>query len=138
VGRNEVILIDTHVALWIATTNKSIGKRSRQLLEEAASQERLLVSAISFWEIALLVTKQRLIIDRSPTRLRRELLEAGVTELPLTGPIAIRAAQLENLHADPADRFIVATAIIHGATLMTADAALLNWPHAMQRHDASK
>ncbi len=55
-GRDEVILVDTHVAIWIATNSKSIGSRSKAILEDAAAQERLLVSAISFWEIALLVS----------------------------------------------------------------------------------
>jgi PIN domain nuclease of toxin-antitoxin system len=66
------------------------------------------------------------------------LLDAGVTELPLTGPIGILAAELPNFHADPADRLIMATAIIHGTRLMTADAALLRWPHPLQRIDASQ
>jgi PIN domain nuclease of toxin-antitoxin system len=137
VGRDEVILIDTHVAVWMATTPTLIGPKSRALIEEAASQERILISAISFWEIALLVSKQRLRIRQSPSELRAELLETGVTELPVTGPISILAVDLD-LHGDPADRFISATAIIHGTALMTADAELLRWPHALQRQDASK
>jgi PIN domain nuclease of toxin-antitoxin system len=57
-------------------------------------------------------------------------------ELPLTGEIAIAAAELEGLHADPADRFIAATAIAHNATLMTADDRLLRWRHGVRRHNA--
>jgi len=138
VGRNEVILIDTHVAIWITTDPNQIGPSSKALLEEAASQERLLISSISFWEIALLVSKQRLRIGKSSSELRLELLDTGVTELPITGPISILSVELKNLHGDPADRFIAATAVIHGATLMTADPDLLRWPHKIQRHDASK
>jgi PIN domain nuclease of toxin-antitoxin system len=52
--------------------------------------------------------------------------------------MAILSVQLEGLHPDPADRFIVATAIAHGATLMTADAKLLRWRHPLARQDASK
>jgi PIN domain nuclease of toxin-antitoxin system len=137
-GRYEVILIDTHVAIWITTDPQLIGLRSKALIEEAASQERILISSISFWEIALLVTKRRLRIGKSPSALRLELLETGVTELPITGPISILSVELNDLHGDPADRFIAATAVIHGATLMTADAELLGWPHRIQRHDASK
>ena len=51
-GRYEVILIDTHVAIWATTDPEQIGPRSRALIEEAASEERILVSSISFWEIA--------------------------------------------------------------------------------------
>ena len=50
-----------------------------------------------------------------------KVLAAGVQELPITGEIAIRAVELNNLPGDPADRFIMATAITHGATLVTAD-----------------
>lgn len=136
-GRNEVILIDTHVAIWIATETGFIGPKSKALIDSAAMEERLLISAISFWEVALLVSKRRLSIGKTPSELRQELLDAGVTELPLTGPIAILAAELK-LHGDPADRIIAATAVIHGAGLVTADAELLRWPHRIQRHDASK
>jgi PIN domain nuclease of toxin-antitoxin system len=64
------------------------------------------------------------------------MLSEGATELPLTGEIAILAGELEGLHADPADRFIAATAIAHDATLMTADNRLLQWRHGMRRHNA--
>src|SRR4051812_34335007 len=137
-GRAQVILLDTHAAVWFATDSDLLGKTSQRLADEALKDERLSVSAISFWEIALLVSKQRLMIGRSPSDLRLELLDAGVTELPLTGPIGILAAEFAGLHADPADRFILATAVIHGAGLITADALLLRWPHSIRRHDASK
>ena len=65
-------------------------------------------------------------------------MDAGIQELPLTGEVAILAVELNNLPGDPAARFITATAISHGATLMTADAALLGWPHSLRRIDASK
>jgi PIN domain nuclease of toxin-antitoxin system len=138
VERDEVILIDTHVAIWIATNQDLIGAASKALIEEAASQERVLISSISFWEIALLVSKQRLRIGKSPSELRLELLQTGVIELPVTGPVSILSVELKSLHGDPADRFIAATAVIHGATLMTADANLLRWRHPIPRQDASQ
>jgi PIN domain nuclease of toxin-antitoxin system len=64
------------------------------------------------------------------------MLSEGATELPLTGEIAILAGELEGLHGDPADRFIIATAIAHDATLVTADNRLLQWRHGMRRHNA--
>jgi PIN domain nuclease of toxin-antitoxin system len=86
----------------------------------------------------LLCAKKRFDPQRSPLELRTELLAAGVVELPLTGDIGLLAVDLANLHADPADRFIAATAIIHDATLMTADKSLLRWRHPVKRRDASK
>jgi PIN domain nuclease of toxin-antitoxin system len=60
----------------------------------------------------------------------------GVREVPLSAEIAIRASDLENLSGDPLDRFIVATALIEEASLMTADQPILDWPGRLQRHDA--
>ena len=132
-----MILLDTHAAIWFAT-DSNLGKASQDMADQALNEERLVVSAISFWEIAMLASKRRLMIGKSSSELRLQLLDAGVTELPLTGPIGILAAELANFHADPADRLIMATAIVHGAALMTADAALLRWPHPVQRIDASQ
>ena len=133
-----MILLDTHAAVWFATDSPLLGDTSRTLADQALEDERLLVSAISFWEVALLFTKRRLVIEQSPAELRLQLLDAGVTELAITGSIGIRAVELGRLHNDPADRLIVATAIVHGAALMTADSALLRWAHELPRQDASK
>jgi PIN domain nuclease of toxin-antitoxin system len=132
-----VILLDTHVALWIAT-NTALGKQSRALVEQALAEDGLAISAISFWEISLLITKKRFKTSKTAAALRAELLDTGIVELPLIGSIAILAVQLQNLHGDPADRFIAATAIAHDATLMTADARLLRWRHAVRRQNAAK
>jgi len=85
----------------------------------------------------MLVAKGRLGAARTPSQHRGMILEAGARELPITGDIAILAADL-NLHADSADRFIVATAIAHEATLLTADRALLRWRHKLPRQNAAK
>ncbi len=68
--------------------------------------------------------------------MRRQILAAGASELPLTGEIAILAGELDDLHSDPADRFIAATAIAYDATLLTADERLLRWRHTLQRQNA--
>jgi PIN domain nuclease of toxin-antitoxin system len=67
---------------------------------------------------------------------RSDLLQAGLQEVPLRGETAIRAAQLQSFHGDPADRMIVATAIENGATLITADAKILSWEPLHQKMDA--
>ena len=53
-----MILLDTHAAIWFATDSSLLGKNSRDLADEALDNERLVISAISFWEIALLVAKR--------------------------------------------------------------------------------
>ena len=86
----------------------------------------------------MLVAKGRLRSVDSASNLREVVLNSGINEIPLTGDIAILAGNLESLHGDPADRFIVATAIAHEATLMTADARLLEWRHKLRRQNAEK
>jgi PIN domain nuclease of toxin-antitoxin system len=136
-GRDEVILLDTHVIVWLATGETDIGKRSRELYERSLEAGELAVSAISFWEMAMLVAKGRLGAATSPAQHRKIIRSAGAQELPVTGDIGILAAELD-LRGDPADRLIVATAITHGATLMTADRALLSWRNALPRQNAAK
>jgi PIN domain nuclease of toxin-antitoxin system len=131
-----VILLDTQAVVWLALDSRALGKRSRRMVEKAAPDGELAISAISFWEIALLIAKNRLRRPDSVRELRQQLLNSGITELPLTGEIAISAGELESLHGDPADRFIAATAIVHDATLMTADEKLLRWRHPLRRQNA--
>jgi PIN domain nuclease of toxin-antitoxin system len=135
-GSAEVILLDTHVALWFTTDNTLLGRRSRRAADRALENGELVVSAVSFWEIALLVAKRRLRLIDSAADIRKLVLGAGIAEFPLTGEVAILAAELEALHGDPADRFIAATAITHGATLLTADERLLRWQHPLRRQNA--
>lgn len=67
---------------------------------------------------------------------RRLLLDQGLREWPLTGEIGIAATTLVDFHQDPADRFITATALLQGATLITADDRILAWSGPLRRHDA--
>ena len=55
---------------------------------------------------------------------------SGIATLPLTTGIALRAVQLQDVHRDPADRFIIATALVHDAKLLTLDGAILAYPEA--------
>ena len=131
-----MILLDTHVAIWLANDDARLGSQSRKQVLTARDNNQLSVSAISFWEIALLIAKNRLEPRSDPVTLRNDFLHTGVTELALTGDIAMLAVSLENLHADPADRFIVATSIVHDAILVTADDKLLRWRHELRRQNA--
>lgn len=137
-GSHEVILLDTHALIWMDIDDPLLGKKSRGLIAAAWTLGELAVSAMSFWECALLHSRGRLSLPQPPGVWRRELLHAGLNEWPLSGDIGILAHSLEGLHKDPADRFIAATAIFHGAALMTADERLLGWKHALKRHPASK
>jgi PIN domain nuclease of toxin-antitoxin system len=133
-----VILLDTHAAVWLANEDPALGQKSCSLALAARAEDQLAISAISFWEIALLVGRNRLELNYPPSQLRAELLDTGVLELPLTGDVALLAVELKNLHGDPADRFIIASAIAHDATLITADDRLLRWRGKVKRQHANK
>jgi PIN domain nuclease of toxin-antitoxin system len=137
VGRDEVIVLDTHAAIWMAM-DRGLGRQSQRIVDKALSEDRLAVSVITFWELAMLTAKGRLRTVESVTERRAELIATGVRELPLTGDIAILAAELDGLDGDPADRIIAATAIAHDATLVTADEKLLRWRHRLKRQDADQ
>ena len=132
-----MILLDTHAAIWLAI-DQGLGRQSQSIADKALADDRLAISAFSFWELAMLIAKRRLRAVRSAGEQRAKLLAAGLRELPLTGEIAILAAELHGLHGDPADRIIAATAIAHEATLMTADRNLLRWRHRLKRQDAER
>lgn len=90
----------------------------------------------TFWEIALLARRGRIVARLPLERWRRDLIGTGLSEIGLDGRIGIRAAELEGLHRDPADRMIVATALQTGARLLTADRHILDWPGDLDCQDA--
>ncbi len=137
-GCAKVIVLDTHVLVWSQFEQKQLGKKSVAILERRWSRGEVAVPSIAFWEVGLLIERGRLNLKISLQEWRQQLLEGGVIEFSLTSEIAIHALDFAGLHADPADRFIAATAIIHGAALMTADEKLLDWRHPLERHDATK
>lgn len=131
-----MLLLDTHVLVWLDEGNPRLGKTALQSINEALAIGQLGVAAISFWEITMLIEKQRLTLQIEPEIWRAELLQAGLEEIPLQGTSAIRAGQLQSFHGDPADRLIVATAIECSAVLVTADAKILVWDQLHQKIDA--
>ena len=131
-----MIVLDTHVLVWLDQGLPDLGPDCRASADRALADDALTVSAISFWEVAMLVTRKRLVLELGVDRWRRELLAAGLREIPVDGRVGIRAASLTDLHRDPADRFIAATAEVHEASLATADRRLLDWRSEVPRVDA--
>lgn len=141
-GRNRsgprgqsVILLDTHVLLWLRFGNARLGRESRRAIEHAWRTREVGVSAISFWEISLLLVKRRITLLQDVGAWRQRLLREGLQEIPVDGETGVRAAELAEFHADPADRIIVATAL-DGHRLMTADRRILDWPGPLSRQRA--
>jgi PIN domain nuclease of toxin-antitoxin system len=133
-----VILLDTHVLIWFAEDSPQLGPHTAKLTDAALQRDEVMVSAISFWEIAMLAEKRRLKLLLSPVTLHRRVLEQGIRELAVSGAVGIAAAQLPNFHADPADRLIVASALSLEATLITADESILEWRSALKTFDARR
>jgi PIN domain nuclease of toxin-antitoxin system len=131
------VLLDTHVLLWLDQDVPDLGSIARRQADHALRHGHLAVSAISFWEVAMLMAKGRITMTLPPAVWRRDLLRLGLIEVPLDGEVGIAAAQLDP-HCDPADRIIAATAIGIGATLLTANQALLDWQHPLPRSDARR
>ena len=132
-----MILLDTHVLLWLDSDSPQLGAQARQVIQEAWQADEVAVSAISFWEAAMLQQRGRVALTTTPTTWRDDWQAAGLRELPLNGSIALAAVTLQDFHADPADRFITATALEHNALLISADQAILNWPdRSLNRLDA--
>lgn len=131
-----MILLDTHALIWLVEADPKLGKKVRELANQALKDNELATSAITFWEVAMLVHRKRIGLSLPADVWRRRLLDMGLMEIPITGDIGITAAGLQGFHGDPADRFIAATAILGGGTLMTADKAILGWPGEMMRQDA--
>jgi len=65
-------------------------------------------------------------------------LSLGVREIGLSAEIAMQAVELDDLHGDPFDRIIIATALVEDAVLLTADRPILDWPSNMRRQDARR
>jgi PIN domain nuclease of toxin-antitoxin system len=103
-------------------------------IEDAGARRTLCVSSISVWEIALLESKGRLVLPMGAGEWIRRALERVDFELVRLEPeIAIESCRLPgSFHADPADRFLVATARIKKLTLVTRDARILKY--ARQGH----
>ena len=132
-----MILLDTQVSVWTRFGDRRLGKRTRREIDDAVRDANVAVSAISFWEIAMLHEKRRLTLLHDVAAWRDALLRDGLIEVPVDGAIGIRANELADFHADPADRLIVATAL-SGHRLVTADRRILDWSGNLDRLDAAE
>lgn len=122
-----MLLLDTCALLWLVDDQTQLSTRALELIRGNA--EELCVSAISAFEISLKHRKGRLTLPLEPERWFGLALEHhGLFECPVSWQVATRSALLPDLHADPCDRILVATAQIHGGTLLTPDPHIANYP----------
>lgn len=127
-----MIVLDTHVLIWALDDDARLGGQARAVLARASEAGGVFVSAITPWEIALLVHKGRLALADDVGAWLETVLALPALRLAALEPaIAVDSVRLPGtLHADPADRIIIATARHLGSPLLTADRALLDYGDA--------
>ena len=125
-----MILLDTHVWVWMLAGDRRYTEDLRRLVGEN-DQESLGVCSISCWEVAKLVQLGRLGLDRDVGDwLGAALAGQRIRLIPLFPRVAVESTRLPGgFHRDPADQIIVATARVLDCPLLTRDARLLAYPH---------
>jgi PIN domain nuclease of toxin-antitoxin system len=123
------MLLDTHIWLrWLASAGTN-DELPAPVLAKLQTAPDLAVSAVSCWEAAYLARKGRIHL---PLPISQWLLEAlagsGIACIPLDETMAATAAGLSDIHRDPADRFIIATALLTGRQLLTLDGVIAQYP----------
>ncbi len=120
----SLVLLDTHAFVWLLNGSERLGRKARKAIQRSLDEAAVLVSAISPWEIAMLVGKGRLVLDRDVGEcLDAALALPGVRLEPLSPGIAVASTRLPG-SLDPAERILAATARHLGASLVTEDRLL--------------
>jgi PIN domain nuclease of toxin-antitoxin system len=121
------VLLDTHVWIWLALAQSDKFSVSARTAIQASRQRW--IAAISCWELAKLVEKQRIGFSIPLlTWIERALVENEIRIAPLSPAIAVESTHLEGFHQDPADQMIVATARVAGWPVVSADHRIRDYP----------
>lgn len=120
-----MILVDTHVVVWLAFDQAQLSKNARAAIDDARRKgDGLAISDITLLELATLASKRRIRLNISLESFLREI-EVRFTILPISGRACVRALGLPAAYPkDPADRIIAGTALVEGLSLLTADRAI--------------
>lgn len=126
-----MIVLDTHTLVWWVTGDATLSKKAGKVIEREQSGGSILVSAISAWEISMLVAHGRLVLSMDVSSWLATVAEIeAVRFYPVDVEIAAKSVELPGgFHKDPADRMIVATARKLAAPLVTKDDKILSYPH---------
>lgn len=125
------LLLDTHLLLWAAGYPERLSATARLMIGDHSNE--LLFSAASLWEIAIKSGLGRSDFSVNPRLLRRELLDNGYQELPITSEHSVSIDGLPLIHKDPFDRILIAQAIVEGVALLTSDPLMAKYPGPIQR-----
>lgn len=124
-------LIDTHVLVWWINEPRKLSNKAKKIIEENIKKGEIFISSISVWEIFLLVKKGKLTLAMDPQSWVSAIESLPFVHfVPLDNNILAKSVFLNrDFHQDPVDRMIVATAMINGATIITSDEKILDYPH---------
>ncbi|MDZ7699968.1 MAG: type II toxin-antitoxin system VapC family toxin [Deltaproteobacteria bacterium] len=126
-----MIVLDTHTWVWFVSDPANLSGAAKHAIESSISHNGLFISSISVWEVALLVAKKRMafsmdVVDWISMSERMSFFQF----VPIDNRVALKSVHLpQPIHQDPADRIIIATAIVLGAPVVTKDVKLLKYPH---------
>ena len=129
-GSVDLHVLDTHVWIWLVNGGpERLIEGALNGIRRASANSALAISAISVWEVAMLESKGRLQLQMDSLEWVAEATRrAGLRVLPLSPEIAVASTRLPgDLHGDPSDRIIAATARHESAILVTRDRALLGY-----------
>jgi PIN domain nuclease of toxin-antitoxin system len=126
-----LIVLDTHAWVWWISQPELLSDSARKIVDEAARRQTIRISSISAWEVALLSARGRLQLSMDVGAWIAECEALPfITFVPVDNSIAVKSVQLPGiLHNDPADRIIIATTTMIGATLVTKDERIRQYPH---------
>jgi len=126
-----VIVLDTHVLVWWVSGNAALSKKAKALISRELKGGQIIVSAITAWEIAMLVAREKLLLSMDVEQWLSTVAEIPALQFfPLDIEVAAKSVLLPGtFHKDPADRMIVATARKLAAPLVTKDEKLRAYPH---------
>lgn len=125
------LLLDTHLLLWAAGQPEKLPATALAAIENTDND--LLFSAASLWEVAIKRGLGRADFTVDPRVLRRGLIDNGYHELPVTSEHAVAVDGLPPIHKDPFDRILIAQSIVEGVTLLTVDELVARYPAPVRK-----
>ncbi len=124
------ILLDTHTWFWAVSEPERLSSKALKTITETEPGDRG-IAAISIWEFVMMVTREKVQINTTLDQwFERAISDTGIKVYRLSPQVAIESCSLPGkFHKDPADRLIAATARVHGLTLVTKDAKVIEYEH---------